>query len=517
MRKEFSIGLQQVRYQGVKPFWTLREYQYQQLIINGFVVQREYPGKSRNQHPMARVDIYYDTGKGIGIKKMRGVEPAVWKEASKYLEAGERDELIKKWKAAKYADNFDHSDNLCRKDLGSPDLPPWIKVKDSRASEDKNWSMKKGTTSFNDKAILKKFGKSSPLKELFETQDIDPKEVTPKDGLSTLYKHIKGDLQLTKEKAIEYGKAIGVPAASLMFEPKTVTVWSNVNLTNKVAFTHYLDSLQEDVGPEIHQVGHCYLPTVYEVAPVPSELYRVDIKAIKVDAPKSIYHNFVAYYYETDKVSDNASNKLCLVREWKNKGHHYYLGIYQIFGNKKRVLNIDPTSDIKIIADDINPDLVAPIVSFTHQPTLEAPKVLFPSVAQTQKLGELIRKEEHLRLAKEQQRKLIASAALKVADARASTKKLLEKSEEVFNKLTMQQEKMKDELNQVLHRVTLEQEKKAADAKKFNFLNKLIYRDKPVELPDDYEIPEFIRQQQDIEKSIENLKKTIIEDEDKVA
>ena len=126
-------------------------------------------------------------------------------------------------------------------------------------------------------------------------------------------------------------------------------------------------------------------------------------------------------------------------------------------------------------------------------------------------------KQRALRLAKEKQRKLIASAALKVADARASTKKLLEKSEEVFNKLTMQQEKMKDELNQVLHRVTLEQEKKAADAKKFNFLNKLIYRDKPVELPDDYEIPEFIRQQQDIEKSIENLKKTIIEDEDKVA
>ena len=518
MRKEFSIGLQQVRYQGVKPFWTLREYQYQNLIINGFVVQREYPGKSRNQHPMARVDIYYDTGNGIGIKKMRGVEPAVWKEASKYLEAGERDELIKKWKAAKYADNFDHSDNLCRKDLSSPDLPPWIKVEDSRASEDKKWSMKKGATSFNDKAILKKFGKSSPLKELFETQDIDPKEVTPKDGLSTLYKHIKGDLQLTKEKAIEYGKAIGVPAASLMFEPKTVTVWSNVNLTNKVAFTHYLDSLQEDVGPEIHQVGHCYLPIVYEVAPVPSELYRVDIKAIKVDAPKSIYHDFVAYYYETDKVSDNASNKLCLVREWKNKGHHYYLGIYQIFGNKKRVLNIDPTSDVKIIADDVNPDLVAPIVSFTHQPTLEAPKVLFPSVAQTQKLGELIRKEEHLRLEKEKQRKLIASTALKVDAARASTKKLLEKSEDVFNKLAMQQEKMKDELNKVLHRVTLEQEKKAADAKKFNFLNKLIYRDKPVELPDDYEMPQFLKDQSDIFKDLDKFKETIIkDDEDKVA
>jgi len=60
-----------VRHQGVKPFWTEREYKYQNLIINGFVVQREHPGE--NAIPMARVDIYYDTGKGIGIKKIRGV------------------------------------------------------------------------------------------------------------------------------------------------------------------------------------------------------------------------------------------------------------------------------------------------------------------------------------------------------------------------------------------------------------------------------------------------------------
>ncbi len=507
-----------VRHQGVKPFWTDREYKYQNLIINGFVVQREYPGEAK-AIPMARVDIYYDTGKGIGIKKIRGVEPAVWKEASKFLSSGERDELIKKWKAAKYARNFDHSDNFCRKDLSSPDLPPWIKVKEHHAEEDKKWSIQTGKKFWNDEAVQKKFGKPSPLKELFETQDIDPKEVTPKDGLSTLYKHIKGDLQLTKEKAIEYGKAIGVPAASLMFDPKTVTVWSNVNLTNKVAFTHYLDELTEDNREqEIHQVGHCYLPTVFESAPVPSELYRVDIKAIKVDAPKSIYHNFVAYYYETNKVSDNANNKLCLVREFKNKNSAYYLGIYQIYGTKIQVLNIDPTSDVKVIADDVNPDLVAPIISFTHQPTLEEPKVLFPSVAQTQKLGELIREEEQLRMKKEKQRQLVASAASKVSDTRENTKKLLSQSEELMDKLEKQQTKMKDELNKILHNVALEQEKKAAEKKKFGFLNKLINKDKPVELPDDYEMPQFLKDQSDIFKDLDKLKETIIkDDEDKVA
>ena len=95
MKKHFSVGLQMVRHQGVQPFWTEREYKYQNLILNGFVVQREYPGEAR-AIPMARVDIYYDTKKGIGIKKIRGVEPAVWKEASKFLSSGERDELIKR-------------------------------------------------------------------------------------------------------------------------------------------------------------------------------------------------------------------------------------------------------------------------------------------------------------------------------------------------------------------------------------------------------------------------------------
>tara|TARA_R110000824_G_scaffold192276_2_gene374355 strand:+ start:730 stop:2343 length:1614 start_codon:yes stop_codon:yes gene_type:complete len=537
MKKVFSVGLQMVRHQGIKPFWTDREYKYQNLILNGFVVQREYPGEAK-AIPLARVDIYYDTGKGIGIKKIRGVEPAVWKEASKYLEPGERNELIKKWKAAKYARNFDYSDGLCRKDLSSPDLPPWIKVKENQAKEDKEWKRLNDREFWNDKkekvkakfdekvveeiseAVLKKFGKSSPLKELFETQDIDPKEVAPKDGLSTLYKHIKGDLQLTKEKAIEYGKAIGVPAASLMFEPKTITIWSNVNLTHKVVLRTNFDHLTH-VGAaplEAHTAGHCYLPTVFESAPVPSELYRVDVKAIKVDAPKSIYHNFVAYYYETNKVSENANNKLCLIREFKNKNHAYYLGIYQIHGTKIKVLNVDPTSDVKVIAEDVNPDLVAPIISFTHQPTLEEPKTLFPSVAQTQKLGKLIRKEEHLRLAKERQRQLVASASIKVADARESTKKLLEKSEDVFKKLTMQQAKMKDELNKVLYRVTLEQEKKAAEAKKFGYLDKFINRDKPIELPDDYEMPQFLKDQSDIFKDLDKFKDTIIkDDEDKVA
>ena len=128
-------------------------------------------------------------------------------------------------------------------------------------------------------------------------------------------------MELTKGKAIEYGKTIGVPPASLMFNPKMVAVWSNVNLTNQVILRQHLDKLQEGITPEIHSAGHCYLPDTYETVICPTEIFRVDVKAIKVKSKNSIYDGFIAYYYGTNKVSDTANNKLCLVREFKNKDH----------------------------------------------------------------------------------------------------------------------------------------------------------------------------------------------------
>ena len=328
--------------QNLKGFWTEREYKYQNLIINGFIVQRENPGYTKSSIPHARVDIYYDGPEGIGIKKINGIEFAVWKEAIKYLSTGEREELNRQWIKAKYLGEYDWSDPLCKKDLTGDHLPPWIRGGKSINAEHI------GTIKHKAKNT-----KTSPIKDIFLTQDIDPKEVS-KDGFSTLYKHIRGDLELTKGKAIEYGQTIGVPPGSLMFNPKTVTVWSNVNLTHQVVLRHDFDHLVHigDAPLEAHPAGHCYLPATYEKVICPTEIYRVDVKAIKVKSKNSIYDGFVAYYYGTGKVSDAANNKLCLVREFKKDAtdhtidHKYYLGIYQIYGTKKRVLNVDPTSDV---------------------------------------------------------------------------------------------------------------------------------------------------------------------------
>ena len=125
-----------IKYQDIKKFWTEREYQYQDLIINGFIVQRELSGINKKTTPRSRIDIYYDNDSKVGIKKINGYEKEVFNEACKFLSPGERDELNKKWIKAKYLGNYDHNDPLCKKDLNSPDLAkeaPWIEVKDDHA------------------------------------------------------------------------------------------------------------------------------------------------------------------------------------------------------------------------------------------------------------------------------------------------------------------------------------------------------------------------------------------------
>jgi hypothetical protein len=453
-----------INHKGIKPFWTEREYQYQQLIINGFIVQRELVGwrynKTEKEIPRARIDIYYDTGEGVGIKKINGIESEVFKEACKFLNFGERVELNRKWITAKYLDNYDDKDPLCKKDLNSSELTPWIQFVDGVAKYNKDWVKGKEAKKTPD-----------PIKDLFLTQDIDPKEVVGKKGLSTLYKHIKGDLDLTKKKALEYGAAINVAPQSLMFDPMRIVVWGNVNLIHNVTF----NNADENVFPEVHTPGSIYIPLRVEHTICPAELYRVDIKCIRVRSKESIYDGFAAYYYEADKISDQAHNKLCIVRELLGKNHKYYFGIYQIYGNKKRILNPDPSSDARIIADDVNPDLVAPIISFTKPAALEADKMVSKNLEDAQKLGRLIREEEMSRIKLDRQRKLIAD-------------KVNEKSEKILKTLSKKQKVLDVKLQSFLTKIYYEAERSKI---KGSFLGDLLKnKEDPAEV--DYEIPSFV-------------------------
>ena len=409
-REGTTLGLHQ-RFENIVSFWTKKEYELQELIVQGFVVHREIPNQILRNVPFARIDIYYDGPNGIGRKAINGVEEKVLKEAQKYLSAGELDLLNDNWIKAKYDGKYKWNDPFCRQPIYDKTLPPWIlsksfkksytkelvkRVKDKadKAIEESKASLNKKVDQFVKEIKLKEQKekvKTSPLQDLFLTKDIDPKDVVGEDNLSTLYKHIKGDRELSKTKAIDYAKTLGVAPATLMFEPKAVNVWSNVKLSDKI---------EAPDGSIAILPGECYEKLRTEITVCPSELYRLDIKAIRVNDPNSVYDGFMAYYYETNKVSEEANNKLCMVRtKQKGKtllgGHYkYYLGIFQIFGTKKMIVNVDPLSENRIIAADIEPDAVAPIVSFTKPYALLADKVLSKNIKQVQQLGELIRKEK---------------------------------------------------------------------------------------------------------------------------
>ena len=409
-REGTTLGLHQ-RFENIVSFWTKKEYELQELIVQGFVVHREIPGQSLRTTPFARIDIYYDGPNGIGRKAINGVEEKVYKEAKKFLSFGELDLLNDNWIKAKYDGKYKWNDPFCRQPIYDKTLPPWIlsksfkksytkelvkRVKDKadKAIEESKASLNKKVDQFVKEIKLKEQKekvKTSPLQDLFLTKDIDPKDVVGEDNLSTLYKHIKGDRELSKTKAIDYAKTLGVAPATLMFEPKAVNVWSNVKLSDKI---------EAPDGSVAILPGECYEKLRSEITVCPSELYRLDIKSIRVNDPNSVYDWFMAYYYETNKVSEEANNKLCMVRtKQKGKtllgGHYkYYLGIFQIFGTKKMIVNVDPLSENRIIAAEIEPDAVAPIVSFTKPYALLADKVLSKNIKQVQQLGELIRKEK---------------------------------------------------------------------------------------------------------------------------
>jgi len=192
-----------------------------------------------------------------------------------------------------------------------------------------------------------------------------------------------------------------------MFDPKMIAVWGNVNPNSKVQDPNHIPYVEmddfENPEPNAFNPGEIYIPIEIQTVVCPTELYRVDVKAVKVIDKGGVYHGWTAYYYETNQLDPKLNNKLCMIREKTGYSllegaYNYYLGIYQIYGNKKRILNFDPTSEIKVLKDDVDPDLVAPIISFTKPAHLEISKVIDTDIIKSQELGRLIRAEEQAKL-----------------------------------------------------------------------------------------------------------------------
>ncbi len=210
----------------------------------------------------------------------------------------------------------------------------------------------------------------------------------------TVYHHTSGNREITKEVAEDYAAKLNCDPVDLMYEKKSVAIWSKVNL---------LGHTQLDIN---YKPGRLYpygTLLSLENAIVPRDYWREDIKAIKIDSRGSMYHNQIAFYYRAAERSDNVINKLCIVGVEVQTvdevldpvtDEQYYFGLYEEVRGQSNLVNPDPFvgQEDKFLLKNFTPTFIAPVVLMAN------PEMVVDQTNLTHKIPDaaLVRKEETL-------------------------------------------------------------------------------------------------------------------------
>ena len=200
---------------------------------------------------------------------------------------------------------------------------------------------------------------------------------------ATLFRHLKGTFEISREVAIKYAKAFGCDPAEILFNDLSVPVWGSTNtisssLLKRVIVDHHEITANPNLG-----IVRC-----------PREIYRPDVKAIKIDSPSSHLHNHIAFYYSTNETKVFEDQIVVLGAYIKDRSDgepraRYYIGVYKKNYDGKSVDlhiidpeaiqadGIIPDEDFntfddfvgaveadRIIVQGVDPFFVAPVVSF---------------------------------------------------------------------------------------------------------------------------------------------------------
>lgn len=191
--------------------------------------------------------------------------------------------------------------------------------------------------------------------------------------ISTVYKHIKGEREITRNQAIKYANILGCDPADILFPPARVKIWGKV------------DFLSHHEGGDVSFIPGEILPqfsndeTDQEYVLCPRDIYRPDVKAIQVVSENSYLNNCILFYYTEDKNNPNCLNKLCVIgEEFEETDFNpattlYYVGILQTSDGSNKLTNPDPFAanvlkdsgmkDPTLIRKNIKPKFTTPIVA----------------------------------------------------------------------------------------------------------------------------------------------------------
>ena len=214
------------------------------------------------------------------------------------------------------------------------------------------------------------------------TKDIS--EISEKVGLhiSMVSKQMKGQREITRDHAFAYAKFFGCDPADILFAAPQIPIWSTVD---------FLKFKDHDMP---FNPGECVTVTdKREYVVCPRDIYRPDIKAVKVNSPGSYLDGMVLFYYATSDVKQDCLGRLSIVGDEDDtddalmkelrfgEKQRYYIGILEQYKGKTKLLNPDPYAKESlpqdqgdIIINNITPSFASPIVGIVNPKQIKKDK-----------------------------------------------------------------------------------------------------------------------------------------------
>ena len=391
-----------------------------------------------------------------------------------------------------YKKKFNQSDvQIKRLHLYGPEAAVFKKAIDTIS----NMKNKKEMRQFMDVFILKfektKFTSgqtTSPgtlLGRAIENTGYTARQFAEKTGIKapSLYHHVSGGREISREIAIEYADKLNCDPVDLMFDKKMCPVWAKVDLLKAT-------ELEDTYNPG-RLFSYAAEDKDFENVIVPRDLYREDIKAIKITARGSMYDNKIAFYYRAEDKENNILNQLCVVGvdvpvgpvDFTNDTEtRYYFGLYEEVRGQCNLINPDPYSgelENKFILKNFEPQFITPVAALVNPDAVKDQTDLKKTIPQSA----LFRREEMLAAELEKTRRQLQLKNKHEEDlgdylkvTREESKKIKAQAELQLQKAIEQEKKLRDDMKKISEAIEKQmyQEKKSILATSKSLFNKAV-------------------------------------------
>ena len=317
------------------------------------------------------------------------------------------------------------------------------------------------------------------------------RQFAEKTGLKapTLYHHVSGGREISREIAMEYAEKLNCDPVDLMFDKKMCPVWAKVDLLKAT-------ELEDTYSP-----GRLFSYTVeakdFENVIVPRDLYREDIKAIKITARGSMYDNKIAFYYRAENKENNILNQLCVVGvevpvgpvEFTNDTEtRYYFGLYEEVRGQCNLINPDPYSgdlENKFILKNFTPEFITPVAALVNPDAVKDQTDLKKTIPQSA----LFRREEMLAAELEKTRRLLKNKYEEdlgdvLKNTKAQAQKIKHQAEKQMQAVIEQEKKLREDMKKIsdLIQKQMYEEKEKQKINLFQKIGEKINRDSRINL-----------------------------------